>query len=356
MTAYASSTARTVFVGTPNQSVVAPRSLSKSSDDNGPSARMRSSTRPAASAFSARMRDAFLLEVTRNHGSSSVETSESPLLYASKISRRSYKQLAPGGVVLGHARMQHEVMAPTGNRERIELDRAPSPEDTRARRPGLPRANALARARVAPRGSDVRPQRRPSRRGRYRVAARRLTRSDECRARHARRQTLEIDRGGRRLPESCMTAPGRLVLRRVRPPLTRERDAEGVRTSVFGRSSRSERGGDPRCRPRRRARSLRFGDRAYPSQRAREVRRRSETTLANSSEHSVFVTEHGMRSTRTGTWSEHRRRVYRSSCHPASKACHVANPSRTRAADRALTRARSWFHPIPRARCRARSG
>ncbi len=26
--------------------------------------------------------------------------------------------------------MQHEVMAPTGNRERIELDRAPAPEDT----------------------------------------------------------------------------------------------------------------------------------------------------------------------------------------------------------------------------------
>jgi hypothetical protein len=88
LTAYASSTARTVFVGAPNQSVVAPRSLSKSSDDNGPSARTRSSTRAATSAFSARMRDACLLD-TRNHGRSRMGTSESPLLYASKISRRS---------------------------------------------------------------------------------------------------------------------------------------------------------------------------------------------------------------------------------------------------------------------------
>ena len=52
MAVYASSSARTVFVGTPNQSVVLPRSLSKSSDDSGPSARIRSSTRLPASGFS----------------------------------------------------------------------------------------------------------------------------------------------------------------------------------------------------------------------------------------------------------------------------------------------------------------
>ena len=130
MTAYASSTARTVFVGTPNQSVVAPRSLSKSSDDNGPSARMRSSTRPATSAFSARMRDAFLLEVTRNHGSSLGGDERESFVVRLEDLAALVQQVAPGGVVLGHARMQHEVMAPTGNRERIELDRAPAPEDT----------------------------------------------------------------------------------------------------------------------------------------------------------------------------------------------------------------------------------
>ncbi len=89
MTVYASSTARTVFVGTPNQSVVAPRSFSKSSDDIGPSARMRSSTRPATSAFSARSRGELRLNVARNHGNSLAGTKERPLLKASKISRRS---------------------------------------------------------------------------------------------------------------------------------------------------------------------------------------------------------------------------------------------------------------------------
>ena len=54
MTVYASSTERTAFSGTPNQSFVAPASRSKSSDDSGPSARIRSSTRSATAAFSAR--------------------------------------------------------------------------------------------------------------------------------------------------------------------------------------------------------------------------------------------------------------------------------------------------------------
>ena len=89
MTAYASSTARTVFVGIPNQSVVAPRSRSKSSADSGPSARILSSTRSATSAFSSRIRAGRPAQVPRNHGNSLDGTKESPLLYASKISRRS---------------------------------------------------------------------------------------------------------------------------------------------------------------------------------------------------------------------------------------------------------------------------
>ena len=40
-------------------------------------------------ANAAYVRDAFGLEVTRNHGRSPAATSESPLLYASKISPRS---------------------------------------------------------------------------------------------------------------------------------------------------------------------------------------------------------------------------------------------------------------------------
>jgi hypothetical protein len=92
VTAYASSTARTVFVGIPNQSVVGPLSRSKSLDDSGPSARMRSSTRLATSAFSSRVRGALRLRFPRNHANSPVGTRERPLLYASKISRRSYSR------------------------------------------------------------------------------------------------------------------------------------------------------------------------------------------------------------------------------------------------------------------------
>ena len=39
------------------------------------------------------------------------------------------EQVAPGGVVVGDARVQHEVVAPAGNRERVELDRAELAED-----------------------------------------------------------------------------------------------------------------------------------------------------------------------------------------------------------------------------------
>ena len=54
MTVHASSTERTAFSGIPNQFFVAPDSRSKSSDDSGPSARIRSSTRSATAALSAR--------------------------------------------------------------------------------------------------------------------------------------------------------------------------------------------------------------------------------------------------------------------------------------------------------------
>jgi hypothetical protein len=77
------------LVATPNQSVVVPLSRSKSSDDSGPSARIRSSTRSATPAFSARVCADLLLTIPRNQANSLVGTSERPLLYASKISRRS---------------------------------------------------------------------------------------------------------------------------------------------------------------------------------------------------------------------------------------------------------------------------
>jgi len=86
---YASSSARTVFVGIPNQSVVLPRSRSKSCDDSGPSARIRSSTRSATSGFSAITGGGVARNCARNQGNSLARTKESPLLYASKISRCS---------------------------------------------------------------------------------------------------------------------------------------------------------------------------------------------------------------------------------------------------------------------------
>jgi hypothetical protein len=62
----------------PNQSVVGPRSRSKSSADIGPSARIRSSTRSAISAFSSRTCGELRLRVARNQANSLAGTSESP--------------------------------------------------------------------------------------------------------------------------------------------------------------------------------------------------------------------------------------------------------------------------------------
>ena len=39
------------------------------------------------------------------------------------------EQVAPGGVVVGHARVQDEVVGAAGDRKRIELDRAETTED-----------------------------------------------------------------------------------------------------------------------------------------------------------------------------------------------------------------------------------
>ena len=97
MTAYASSTARTTFVGAPNQSVTGPLVRSKSEEERGPSARIRSSTCSATSLFSARSRGELTLRFPRNHGNFSVGTNESPLLYASNTSRRSYRSSHQAG-------------------------------------------------------------------------------------------------------------------------------------------------------------------------------------------------------------------------------------------------------------------
>ena len=44
-------------------------------------------------------------------------------------SRGARRAVAPGGVVVGDARVQHEVVAPARDRDRVELDRAEPPED-----------------------------------------------------------------------------------------------------------------------------------------------------------------------------------------------------------------------------------
>ena len=129
MTAYASSTARTVFVGIPNQSVVAPRSRSKSSADSGPSARIRSSTRSATSAFSSRIRCRAPAQGPAEPRELAHRDEGESLVVRLEDLAALVEEVAPAGVVVGDARVQHEVVAPTGDRERVELDRAESAED-----------------------------------------------------------------------------------------------------------------------------------------------------------------------------------------------------------------------------------
>ena len=129
MTVYASSTARTVFVGIPNQSVVAPRSRSKSSDDSGPSARIRSSTRSATSAFSARSCGGLRLSVAAEPRELARRDEGEPLVVRLEDLAALVELVAPAGLVVGDARVQHEVVGPAGNRERVELDRPELAED-----------------------------------------------------------------------------------------------------------------------------------------------------------------------------------------------------------------------------------
>ncbi len=82
----------TAFSGIPNQSFVGPGSPLEVTDDNGPLARIRSSTRSATAALSARAaRGTWPLrpQASRNQGNSLVGTNDSALLVVSKISRRS---------------------------------------------------------------------------------------------------------------------------------------------------------------------------------------------------------------------------------------------------------------------------
>ena len=127
--AYASSTARTVFVGIPNQSVVVPRSRSKSSDDSGPSARIFSSTRSATSAFSASVRGALLVDGRAEPGELAGRDEGEALVVRLEDLAAFVQQLAPGGLVVGDPRVQHEVVRAAGNRDRVELDRAEPAED-----------------------------------------------------------------------------------------------------------------------------------------------------------------------------------------------------------------------------------
>ena len=71
-------------------------------------------------------------------------------------SRGARRARRTSGVVVGDPRVQHEVVAPAGDRERVELDRAEPADRPRGRRPGLPRATAPARGSAARRESGAR--------------------------------------------------------------------------------------------------------------------------------------------------------------------------------------------------------
>ena len=65
----------------------------------------------------------------RNHGNSPTGTKRESLVVRLEDLPAFVEEVAPGGVVAGHARVQHEVVSPTGDRERIELDRTEPTED-----------------------------------------------------------------------------------------------------------------------------------------------------------------------------------------------------------------------------------
>jgi hypothetical protein len=111
------------FVGIPNQSVVLPRSRSKSRDDSGPSARIRSSTRSATSWFSAITRGGVGRNCARNQGNSLARTKESPFVCLEDLAPL-VELVAPRAVVAGDARVQHEIVRAAGDIDRVELDRS----------------------------------------------------------------------------------------------------------------------------------------------------------------------------------------------------------------------------------------
>ena len=128
--AYASSTARTVFVGTAEPVGRRPPAHARSRVMT--AARRRGSARargPATSAFSSRTRDALRLNVAAEPRILGRRDEGEPLVVRLEDLAPLVEQVAPGGVVLGHARVQDEVVGATGDRERIELDRAEPAED-----------------------------------------------------------------------------------------------------------------------------------------------------------------------------------------------------------------------------------
>ena len=66
------------------------------------------------------------------------------------------QHVAPGGLVAGDARVQHEVVVPAGDRDRVELDRPELPEDLE---------HAVRASRERPRGREEVPRdQKPTRR------------------------------------------------------------------------------------------------------------------------------------------------------------------------------------------------
>ena len=129
MYAYASSTARTTFVGAPNQSVNGPLRRSKSSDDSGPSARIRSSTCSATSWVI--VEDALLLAAPRGPEPRVLvrRHEREALVHRLEDLPALVQAVAPGRVVIGNARVQDEVMASARDRNRVELQRAEPREE-----------------------------------------------------------------------------------------------------------------------------------------------------------------------------------------------------------------------------------
>ena len=82
----------------------------------------------------------------RNHGNSRRQDEGEALVVRLEDLAPLVEQVAPGGVVVGHARVQDEVVGATGDCERIELDRAETAEDLEHRvRPSLERTRGSER-------------------------------------------------------------------------------------------------------------------------------------------------------------------------------------------------------------------